>query len=505
MNNGKLRGWLGLVIIVSMLLVLTTPVRADIGTLRLRIANSSVENGDSFRVVIEVTVDEGNISSFGPLVLQYDPSLFTYTSATMLTSYTKGLSVSVDGDKIRMNWNHEEGGNLSITKPTYLVGVYFKALKTGTGNFSLTTFDTFYYDDQNNTPQSMTMSVANSLDVTVTAPVIKSDNNNLKSLEVSPGTLTPEFAAGTTSYSMAVGMDVNKVTVSAAPADSKASVAVSGNEGLIYGENAVKVVVTAENGSKKTYTITVTREAPAPSPSPSPTPAVTINQPDGKYTIIDPPEGTPIPGGFYSTLDSVGGQSVTAFRAIKGDLTLYYLQTDSGSSNFYYLDYESGEYKPFLALSLPAIAFPVLSPDSSVTIPDGFTETTLDMNGSPASAWQSDSLPAGQLLVYLMNNDGEKDFYVYDTANRLLSLYAGSATPVETTEPAVTETTVPTPSETDETPVPAGFDGWPLIAILLGALCLILIGVIIYLVIRGKNDGEEPPARPKTPSIRRVE
>jgi len=503
MKKSKLRNWLGLLIILSMLASLTAPIRADIGSLRLRIANSSIENGDSFRVVIEVTIDEDNISSFGPLVMQYDTSLFTYTSAIMLTSYTKGLSVNVDGDKIRMNWNHEEGGKLSITKPTYLVGVYFKANKTGTGTFKLTSYD-FYFDDSAGVPQSLTMSVYNTLDVTVTAPVIKSDNNSLKSLEVSPGTLSPAFAAGTTNYALAVGQDVDKVTVSATPADSKATVSVSGNEGLIYGENAVKVVVTAENGNKKTYTITVTRAAPPPSPSPSPTPGVTISQPDGQYTIIDLPEGTAIPGGFYSTLDSVGGQSVPAYRAIKGDLTLYYLQNENGPAGFFYLDSTSGEYKPFLTLSLPAIAFPILFPDDLTPIPEGFSETSFDINGNPVTAWQSSELPAGQVLLYLMNNDGDKDFYVYDTATRLLSLYAGSTVPTETTEPTVTETT-PTTSETGETPAPSGFGSWPLVAMLLGALCLILIGVIIWLVIRGKHDDEEPSAPPKLPKIRRVE
>lgn len=98
--------------------------------------------------------------------------------------------------------------------------------------------------------------------VTVKAPVTYSSDNNLKSLQVSPGKLSPSFSSGTRKYSMTVDNDVKKMSVSATPKDDGAKVtSVSGNSNLKVGENKISVVVTAEDGSKRTYTITVTRKA----------------------------------------------------------------------------------------------------------------------------------------------------------------------------------------------------------------------------------------------------
>lgn len=86
---------------------------------------------------------------------------------------------------------------------------------------------------------------------------VKSTNNNLKSLSVTGGTLSPAFAAGTTSYSATV--NASSTTISAAGADSTAKVTGTGKKNLAYGKNTFKVVVTSESGAAKTYTLTVTR------------------------------------------------------------------------------------------------------------------------------------------------------------------------------------------------------------------------------------------------------
>lgn len=88
----------------------------------------------------------------------------------------------------------------------------------------------------------------------------KSDNANLKTLEVTPTGLSPVFSNSTTEYTMTVGSDIDKIEVNAVAEDSKAKVSVSGNADLKIGTNTVKIKVTAENETAKTYTITVTKE-----------------------------------------------------------------------------------------------------------------------------------------------------------------------------------------------------------------------------------------------------
>jgi trimeric autotransporter adhesin len=108
---------------------------------------------------------------------------------------------------------------------------------------------------------------------TVTVTRLQSDNADLGALTLSDGTLTPDFAAGTTVYTAAVPNSVSSLTVTAIPVDSLALVAVNGVTmlgpggaaapiSLDVGPNLITLVVTAEDGvTTQTYTLTVTRAA----------------------------------------------------------------------------------------------------------------------------------------------------------------------------------------------------------------------------------------------------
>ncbi|MCF7756073.1 cadherin-like beta sandwich domain-containing protein [Paenibacillus xylanexedens] len=130
---------------------------------------------------------------------------------------------------------------------------------------------------------------------------------DLAGLALSQGTLSPAFAADTTSYSASVVNTISSVTITPTVAESNAIISVSLNDGtatpvisgaasvalaLNVGDNTIKVEVTAQNETTKTYTIIVTRAAAITSspgggggggsPAPSNTPVVSTN---GKLTI----------------------------------------------------------------------------------------------------------------------------------------------------------------------------------------------------------------------------
>lgn len=96
-------------------------------------------------------------------------------------------------------------------------------------------------------------------------------DNTLNNLTVSPGSLSPAFSAGTQGYTLNVATTVEEVTISATKSDPNA--VISGdvpNEGQatlkLDGPGTTKIVsiiVTASNGTSKTYTITVKRAAPS--------------------------------------------------------------------------------------------------------------------------------------------------------------------------------------------------------------------------------------------------
>jgi hypothetical protein len=83
----------------------------------------------------------------------------------------------------------------------------------------------------------------------------------LGSLRLSAGNLTPPFNAGTTAYTAMVNNRIDAVTVLAEPNSEKASISPGGeiSRPLTVGENRIDLVVRAENGDRKTYTVTVLR------------------------------------------------------------------------------------------------------------------------------------------------------------------------------------------------------------------------------------------------------
>lgn len=85
----------------------------------------------------------------------------------------------------------------------------------------------------------------------------RSSNNNLSNLSVSDTDI--RFNSGTYNYNATVKYDVSSVNITATASDSKAGVQGLGSKSLKVGKNTFNVVVTAENGAVKTYTITIIR------------------------------------------------------------------------------------------------------------------------------------------------------------------------------------------------------------------------------------------------------
>ncbi|UVT19164.1 MAG: cadherin-like beta sandwich domain-containing protein [Nitrospira sp.] len=118
---------------------------------------------------------------------------------------------------------------------------------------------------------SVTAPNGDSKTYTITVNRLLSSDNNLSALTVTPGALAPPFASGTLNYTVDVATDVTEVTVTATKSDSNA--VISGdvpNQGHAIipldgpgTSKLVSIIVTAPNGTSKTYRITVNRAAPA--------------------------------------------------------------------------------------------------------------------------------------------------------------------------------------------------------------------------------------------------
>ena len=105
-----------------------------------------------------------------------------------------------------------------------------------------------------NTNNNTTTNTNNNTTTTTT----KSSNANISKLTLSVEGLS--FKSSQTTYNIKVGEDVDNITVGVTLSHKKATYTVTGNKNLKAGNNVIKIVVTAEDGTKKTYKINVEKE-----------------------------------------------------------------------------------------------------------------------------------------------------------------------------------------------------------------------------------------------------
>ena len=98
---------------------------------------------------------------------------------------------------------------------------------------------------------------ANLYTITVYRDNAPSSDATLQTLSLSDLTLMPEFAPTTTEYTAEIDF-LETTTVEAMAAHSAATVVGTGEKTLVVGDNAISVMVTAEDGSTETYTVTIT-------------------------------------------------------------------------------------------------------------------------------------------------------------------------------------------------------------------------------------------------------
>lgn len=251
----------------------------------------------------------------------------------------------------------------------------------------------------------------------------KSSSASLGSLVISAGTLSPEFSAATKDYTATVDHSCSSLAVTANPADSKASVtSVTGNDSLEVGENTVSVVVTAEDGSTSTYNIVVTRRAeddPENADKQDNWKKFDIN--GTEWTMVnDIPEDV-VPEGFEHSKTVIDGLEYNTLHGTFGDITLVYLQSESGNGLFVYDAAQNAAYE-FVRINSESHFIVVLLPKVD-DVPEGYNEISLSIEGKGvATAYQtkvekSDDQTKDFYLVYAMNDNGESGWYTYDSVD----------------------------------------------------------------------------------------
>lgn len=429
--------------LISLVLGLFAPaetVCAAAGSASVSVSSGSVNIGDSVTVTVKASGASGE-KAYATMTLSYDAGILQFVSCS--TTYG--------------------GGGGSVTAATDSFTVTFQAVAAGTSSLSVSATDGVVYD----TNEELDSMSGSSASVTVnnaagggtgtgngggtgtgtpgggsgggtgsTGTANLSADNSLKSLTISPGTLSPAFTGKTTKYSAAVGNEVTNIAVTATPANEKAVVeSVTGNSNLAVGSNTVKVVVKAENGVTATYTIVVTRQGTDGAEEPQDPDQEEPDPEDGEDTVNVTVNGISyhtagsfaaedIPVDFSETVVDYHGQECKGVRFDKGSIVMLYLvpetaEEEEKQGSFFVFDEVRDTLYPFVKLDHGEKYMIALLAPVDFVMPENFIQTEIKIDGeNTVTAFQKmeeeSEIVSDFYFIYGVNQDGTESWYRYD-------------------------------------------------------------------------------------------
>lgn len=247
-----------------------------------------------------------------------------------------------------------------------------------------------------------------------------SSNNALSSLTVSAGTLTPAFDPAITEYTLSLPSRSDRLTITANPSDSRATVQGDGDISLQDGETSLSVVVTAEDGSAKAYTITV-QVAQAPT--------LFLDYNGQRLGVVkDVSQVTP-PAGFAPAEPiTYSGDTLPIWTDVSGKRTLVYLMDEKTSAQgFYLFSQTTGVQSPYLPILCGSVTYIYTDIPKELSSVPGLTPATVKAFGQTLNGWTyNDASLKDFCVLYLMDDAGSYGYYTYDSREETLQRFSGA-------------------------------------------------------------------------------
>lgn len=305
-------------------------------------------------------------------------------------SYVSG-AYSTNGSKLVLMFDPNGSGSSGSRDLT------FKATAVGNGTFKVSSYSLINSDPIEEVEASL-----NSASVQV-KPVGATDKT-LGGLSVAGYSITPAFAKWTQDYTCYVGADVTSVSINATPGAAGNTPKISGNyDNLNYGSNKITITSYSNVDTSMTYTINVIRSQPAQQGGSS-------DKPSGNSPTQAP-------------TDAPTTEAPTT-EAPTDPLPVVQATVDNGNK--------------YVMMDL-----------SSLDVPSGYTETTVNYGKDKVPAFTNKTL--GITVLYLTDeaNGTKGSYYVYDEkANSLIPYQSVKSTGVMYVMLAVT----------DDVTIPNGFN-----------------------------------------------
>lgn len=361
---------------------------------------------------------------------------------------TVAFSITVPSGSEAWTYSVSWSGNLTLesgdTAPMGFEGdsrtnqLVFRANSTGTGTVSISagSYCIAGVDYDASGSASVTIVAADKPDDSEPAPaptpsgggsstgnnpgVSLSSNNALSSLTVSAGTLTPAFDPAITEYTLSLPSQSDRLTITANPSDSRATVQGDGDISLQDGETSLSVVVTAEDGSAKTYTITV-QVAQAPT--------LFLDYNGQRLGVVkDVSQVTP-PAGFAPAEPiTYSGDTLPIWTDVSGKRTLVYLMDEKTSAqDFYLFSQTTGVQSPYLPILCGSVTYIYTDIPKELSSVPGLTPATVKAFGQTLNGWTyNDASLKDFCVLYLMDDAGSYGYYTYDSREETLQRFSGA-------------------------------------------------------------------------------
>lgn len=349
---------------------------------------------------------------------------------------TVAFSITVPSGSEAWTYSVSWSGNLTLesgdTAPMGFEGdsrtnqLVFRANSTGTGTVSISAGSYCIAGEDYDASGSASVSIVaasepddSEPDYTPSTPG-KSGNNALSTLTVSAGTLTPAFDPAVTEYTLSLPQGTEKLTLTATPSDSNATVQGDGELTLQEGENTLPLVVTAENGDTKTYTVTA-KVAQAPT--------LFLDYNGQRLGVVkDVSQVTP-PAGFAPAEPiTYSGDTLPIWTDVSGKRTLVYLMDEKTSAQgFYLFSQTTGVQSPYLPILCGSVTYIYTDIPKELSSVPGLTPATVRAFGQTLNGWTyNDASLKDFCVLYLMDDAGSYGYYTYDSRAETLQRFSGA-------------------------------------------------------------------------------
>ena len=335
----------------------------------------------------------------------------SFNISASTTNPTKGSTVTltIRGNDVtgRFNISSSNSGVVAVSEDRAWIenntySIKLSAINTGSATITVTPSGV---SDGSGNPANLK---AKSIKINVTAPREKSNDNNLKSLNVTGFELSPEFDKDVQVYLATVPEGTKNIEIKATANSPYATVTGAGNIELEEGSNAINIVVKSETGIEKIYTINIDVKDENPI-------EVTVN--DRNYTVVKLKEHLTKPDTFEESTITIEGYEIPVFINNKADITLVGLKNEDGVIKLF--EYKDGKYSKFNEMNLNHILLIPVPLDKELD----FNKGKVNINGEEIDCYKINDNSEFVIINAKSLSDGNTSYYLYDTENNTVIRY----------------------------------------------------------------------------------